>query len=66
MNINPFEIVETNGKRLKTGLLLIFNRVDENNIVDIYAMRIYNCYASPKGKREKAKFGLVIANFNLN
>ena len=46
MNINPFEIVETNGKRLKTGLLLVFNRVDENNIVDIYAMRIYNCWHS--------------------
>jgi len=48
MNINPFEIVETNGKRLKTGLLLIFNRVDKNNIVDIYAMRIYNCYRKPQ------------------
>ena len=44
MNTNPFEIVETNGKRLKTGLLLIFNRIYKNNIVDIYAMRIYNCY----------------------
>jgi len=47
MNINPFERVETNGKRLKTDLSLIFNRIGENDIVDIYAMRIYNCYASP-------------------
>jgi len=44
MNTNSFEIAEMNGKRLKTDLSLIFNRVDENNIVDIYAMRIYNCY----------------------
>ena len=45
MSINPFERVETNGKRLKTGLSLIFNRIDENDIVNIYAMRIYNCWA---------------------
>jgi len=46
MNINPFERVETNGKRLKTGLLLICNKIDRSGIVDIYAMRIYNCWRS--------------------
>jgi len=48
MNINPFERVETNGKRLKTDLSLIFNRIDENDIVNIYAMRIYNCCGQSK------------------
>ena len=39
MNINSFERVEMNGKRLKTGLLLVFNKMNKNNIVDIYAPR---------------------------
>src|SRR5690554_903337 len=35
MNINPFEIAETNGKRLKMGLLLIFNRLNKNwNVIN--------------------------------
>jgi len=39
MNINSFEIVEMNGKRLEMGLLFIFNKIAKNNVVDIYAMR---------------------------
>ena len=40
MNTNPFEIVEMNGKRLKMDLSLICKGLSENDIVDIYAMRI--------------------------
>jgi len=43
MNTNSFERVEMNGKRLKTDLLLICKELGEDSIMDIYAMRIYNC-----------------------
>lgn len=48
MKLNISKQIETNANRLKTGLLLIMNELAGANIMDVYAMRKYNCYAKPK------------------